>query len=99
MALLARYRHNSVEVKNYTIKYADWLEEGENLASVAFTLLPVTTPPLAIVGNVDPIENEVLMTVGDGGVDGETYDITVTVTTDQSQVKRDCIEVSISDEC
>jgi hypothetical protein len=99
MSILNKYILKSTERKNYTIKYEKWLETGESLSGATTVVSPVTAPPLQVTSIFSPTTNEVTVTVGTGGVDGELYEVEVSITTDQNQIKIDCLQFDIKDDC
>lgn len=89
---IAKYTKQPVERKRYQIDYTDWLDTGENVATVNFSVSPVTSPTLDIesVANLPSLKG--VQYYADGGKDGVTYKVTATLTTDaspQPQVRED----------
>lgn len=84
------------ERKRYQIDYTDWLDVGESVQGVVFTI-PVNTAsrPLVVDGvAVLPTTLGVQFYIS-GGLDNSTYEIIATLTTTQTQVRVDGIIVSI----
>ena len=95
MGAIAKYVLSASERKRYQIDYSDWLDVGEGVSSVAFTVDKATTPPLVI-------DDDMLLPSGDGvqyyisgGVDNVTYEVTVVMNTNQGQVREDAVIVTI----
>lgn len=81
MGVLAKYVKAASERKRYQIKYDNWLDTGEAVQSVVFSVNKTTVPPLVVDGvMVTPDELGVQYYVG-GGVDGTDYVVTATMTT------------------
>lgn len=93
---LAKYVQSTSEVKRYQLDYTDWLDAGEQVAGTVFLPLPVTVPPL-VVTNVMVLPSGLgVQYYISGGVDGTTYNISVTTTTTIGpQVKEDDVVVVI----
>jgi hypothetical protein len=95
---LAKYTKDPNERKRYTIDYSPWLDVGELLSSVTSGVTPVTTSPLvidtiAVNGNGFNVSFFV-----SGGLHGQDYKLTITATTDASQIKEDNILFVVRDE-
>ena len=70
-------------------KYDSWLEAGELITEVAVAILPATTPPFVIDSIVIGPDGDRFAYYAHGGVDGEDYEATFTVTTSVEQVRED----------
>lgn len=70
-------------------KYDAWLEPGELITEVAVSISPVTTPPFVIDNIVIGPDADRFAYYAHGGVDGEDYVATFTVTTSVAQVRED----------
>lgn len=101
MTKLAKYVKSPDEVKRYSIEYSDWLDTGENLASVAFEITPTTSPALAVqssqivTGDTGSLSQMRFFVAG--GVAGTIYTITVTAETSGTQTKQDTVLFVIRD--
>lgn len=82
--------------KRYTIDYSPWLD-GEHLTAKTFAVDNVTTTPLNITGDIIDGTGTLLSFYVDGGDDGETYVVDVTITTDGGQIKEDAIVFSVNE--
>lgn len=94
---IAKYVKASSDRKRYQIDYSDWLDTGETVVSVVFTIEDNADAPALVVD-----DNMVLPTgLGvqyyvSGGVDGRTYRILADLTTSIGpQEKLDEILVTI----
>ena len=81
MGVLARYVKAAVEHKRYQIKYDNWLDTGEQVASVTFAVNKVTVPPLVVDGIQNTADGLGVQYFVGGGLDGEDYIITATLIT------------------
>lgn len=79
------------ERKLYTIEYSEWLDAGETIISMEFTVEEVTVPPLVISDEDIDVEGTLIAFYASGGVDGESYKVIVKVTTSNDQIKEDHI--------
>lgn len=76
------------DVKRYTIDYSDWLDTGETISTVVFT------PDSGMTITGDAVAGDGLSVVffANGGDEGSTYNVDVTVTTSVGQTKDDHVE-------
>lgn len=70
-------------------KYDAWLEPGEVIEQVAVSILPVTVPPFVVDTIVIGPDGDRFAYYAHGGVDGEDYVATFTITTSVEQVRED----------
>lgn len=93
---IAKYVKAATDRKRYQIDYTEWLDTGEQVSSVAFTVPINTTPPLVVDDiMVLPTGLGVQYYVS-GGVDGNTYRVLADLTTNQGpQLKLDEIFVTV----
>lgn len=70
-------------------KYDQWLEEGERITDVTVSVSPTTTPPFVINNIVIGPDNDRFAYYASGGVDGEDYTATFTITTSAGQTRED----------
>ena len=87
---LKKYVKATNERKRYSIDYSDWLDVGELLTGVVFTIPTnnVTTPLVIDDIAITPDGLGVQYYVS-GGVDGEQYEVVATATTSGMQIKID----------
>lgn len=86
---LTRYVKAEGERKRYRIDYSEWLDTGETLSDVVFTVPTNTTPPLVVDDvMIEPDTTGVQYYVS-GGVDDSNYEVVVTATTSGDQIKID----------
>lgn len=87
---LKKYVKATNERKRYSIDYSDWLDVGELLTDVAFTIPTnnITTPLVVDDIAITPDGLGVQYYVS-GGVDGEQYEVLATATTSGAQIKAD----------
>ncbi len=86
---LARYPKAPGETKRYSIDYDDWLDTGETILDVEFTVSPVTVPPLVVGSVMLEASIRAMQFLVSGGVDGRTYEVLVEITTSGAQIKED----------
>ena len=48
MTAVAKYKKTPAEVKRYIINYTDWLDTGETITGMVFSVANATTPPLVV---------------------------------------------------
>lgn len=87
---LVKYVKATNERKRYSIDYSDWLDIGELLTDVIFTIPTnnVTTPLVINDIAITPDGLGVQYYVS-GGADGEQYEVLATATTSGAQIKVD----------
>ncbi len=95
MQKLGKYAKTPNDNKRYVIEYDDWLDSGETISSYDFTISPTTATPLT-VGSVSIVgsSKQLEIFIG-GGEDGEDYTVVVQITTSDTQVSEDLINVSV----
>lgn len=95
MGVIAKYMKAAAERKRYSIDYSNWLDTGEAVGSVVFTVNVATTPPLVIDGVQVTANATGVQYYVSGGVDNQAYIVTATLQTTlqsvNSQVKIDDI--------
>lgn len=94
---IGRFFHQPWEVKRYRVDYSKNLVSSEVLQTVEYVVDTTTSPPLAVSNSaVAPDGLSVTFFVG-GGVDGQTYKVSVRVTTNAGQKFEDEIEFVIEE--
>lgn len=83
---LARFAKQPAERKRYTIDYSDWLDTGETISLVAFTVSPTG---LEIDAYSIAVSGTSVAFFANYGVNGTAYTVTVTITTSGGQIKED----------
>ena len=78
-------------------KYGDWLEEGERITDVTAAVEPTTVPPLVISDIVLGPDSDRFAYYAGGGVDGEDYTVTFTITTSVNQTREDEILIGVKE--
>ena len=98
--MLAQFLKAPGERKKYTVDYSQWLSDGEQIASVVFgvtrqdgvsNLMPTA---LVVDGSSIAGLTYVLFYVS-GGVANVDYEVLVTMTTTQGQIKQDMIVYNV----
>lgn len=92
----SKYIQADGEKKRYNIDYSDWLDSGETVSSVAYSVSPTTSPPLVVSSSsIDPNNTGVTFYVS-GGVNTNTYKVIVTMTSNGGQIKEDAVTFAIN---
>ena len=86
---LTRYVKAEGERKRYRIDYSEWLDTGETLSDVVFTIPVNTTPPLVVDDIAITPDGLGVQYYVSGGADGEQYEVLATATTSGAQIKVD----------
>jgi hypothetical protein len=97
MSRIGKYVQAEAERKRYQIDYTNWLDTGEAVQGVVFTVMGTpTVPPLVVDGiMVLPTSLGVQYYIS-GGLDGVTYEVEATLTTTTGpQMRVDAITVVI----
>jgi hypothetical protein len=86
---LGNYIKFPAERKRYAIDYTDWLDTGETLTAVTYTVSPGTD----LVVDASSISSSGLVAVFfvSGGTAGTVYTIDVRATTSGGQIKEDTV--------
>lgn len=96
MSVLARYVKASSERKRYQIRYDNWLDTGEAVVSVVFSVDRITVPPLVVDSVQNTGDNLGVQYYVSGGLDGSDYIVSATMTTNIGpQTKLDDVFFSI----
>ena len=87
---LGQFVKSPVERKRYALDYTDWLDTGETVSSVSFTVSPSTgTSPLVVdSSSISTSGTEVRFFVASGD-DGGNYTVTAVIQTSGGQIKED----------
>ena len=94
---IAKYVKAATDRKRYQIDYTDWLDTGEGVSSVDFTIEDNAATPVLVVDDVQVLPSALgVQYYVSGGVDGVTYRILANLTTTTGpQTKLDEIFVTI----
>ena len=88
---LAKFRQAPDEVKRYAIDYSQWLQSGETITGVTFSVDNTTTPVFGTQTSSISNNGTGVVFFAAGGVDGQLYNLTVKITTSLGQTKDDAI--------
>lgn len=94
---LAKFLKSPAERKRYSIDYSEWLDTGELVQSIVFTVAATSgtppTPALPLVIDAYTISSPATSIVffANYGDEGVTYTVDVVMTTSGGQVKEDQI--------
>lgn len=79
---IAKYVKASSDRKRYQIDYTDWLDTGEGVTSVTFTIDSNTASPVLVIDAVAVLPTALgVQYYVAGGVDGVTYRVLAHLTT------------------
>jgi len=92
---LGKYTKSPDERKRYSIDYDDWLDTGEQLATVTFEVTPVDLDPVAIDGIAIETSGKSVVFYASAGLDGKSYKAIATMTTNGGQVKEDTVQYTV----
>lgn len=93
---LAKYVKAEIDRKRYQIDYSDWLDTGETINNVVFSVTHNTsTSPLVIDDIAVLPSGQSVQYYISGGEDGLTYEINPTMTSDLGQVREDELLMTI----
>lgn len=94
---LANFIKSPLERKRYTIDYTDWLDTGETVASIVFTVTPTTTATLEVDAYSIAVDGKTVVFFANFGDLGEVYTVEAVMTTSGGQIKEDEILFTIRD--
>ena len=93
---LGSFTKTPAERKRYSIDYSEWLDTGETLSTVTFTVTPSTgTVPFV----VDAVSSNNVMVVFfvNGGDSSKQYTVDVKASTSGGQLKEDTVLFTVRD--
>ena len=89
MSTLVKYVQAASEKKRYQINYVNWLDTGEFVVGVAFTVSPVDPVNPVVVDGIQVLPTGLgVQYYLSGGNDGKSYDINALLTTSIGPQKR-----------
>lgn len=88
---LGKFSKAPAERKRYSADYSDWLDTGETVSNVTFSVTPTTASPLAVDGSAIAGDGLTVSFFVSGGIDETDYTIIVTATTSSGQIKEDTL--------
>ncbi len=99
MARIGKYVKAQADVKRYQIDYTDWLDTGETVSSVTFNIVSNTLTLPLVVNNIQVLPTGLgVQYYISGGLDGTTYEIDATLTTNTGpQVRVDAVIITIKE--
>jgi hypothetical protein len=92
--LLGKFTKEPADRKRYALDYVDWLEQPEVITNVDVVVPQGGTSFFVDSIVTDETQKQVFLYVS-GGIDGEIYDVIVTIDTTASQTKQDYIQFDI----
>lgn len=93
--LLGKIEKQPIDRQNYFVKYCDYLQQGEFIVN-AIAELDVTGSLIASGPLIMP-DKETIQFVLEGGIDGSTYKLDITITTNLDNVKQDEIKIRVKE--
>lgn len=92
MAMLEKFIKQPADNLDYDIEYADWIDDGDSLASAVVVVSPtgLTVQSPVLVGTKFKLWVS-------GGTAGVSYKVTVTSTTTLGRIKQDEILIRVKD--
>lgn len=99
MSRIGRYFKAAVDRKRYQIDYTDWLDAAEQVFGVVFAVSPVSLGTPLVIDDVQVLPTGLgVQYYVSGGIDGVTYEVTATLTTNQGpQIRRDIIVFEVKE--
>jgi hypothetical protein len=95
---LARYKQAPIENRRHVVDYSQWLDTAETIVGTpTHSVDNVTSPPLTVGTPTLSSDAKSVIFFVSGGVDGEEYQVDLTVTTSGTQVREDTIIFTIDD--
>lgn len=94
---LGSFVKTPIERKRYAIDYSEWLDTGETLSTVVYTIPVATTPPLVVDATSIGSANTVAVFFINGGLNGRQYTVEVVATTSGGQIKEDTVLFTVRD--
>lgn len=99
MGVLAKYVKQPGERKRYQITYVNWLDTGEAVFGVVFSIDKVTVPPLVVDDVMNTPDGKGVQYYVSGGLNNTQYVVTAVLETNNGpQVKEDEIYFSIREQ-
>lgn len=94
---LGTFRQTPQEKKRFSISYSEWLDSGEEVASITYAISPTTVVPLLIEGSALDVDGLGVTFYVSGGEDATEYQINTLMQTDAGQRKEDYIKIVLED--
>lgn len=95
MTILAKFQKQPADVQDFDINYTEWLAALMDSAPGPEGQSVLAEPGITILASV--LSDGVVKVWTSGGVDGATYKITATVTTDGGRIKQAEIKVKVKE--
>lgn len=91
---IAQFRKGPADRKKYTVEYNDWLDLDE-LITIVLVTGTVEADAFIVDGYVISSDKKDIIFYVSGGLSGFSYDVTVKITTSQSQIKQDWVTFKV----
>lgn len=96
-SVVKTFRKAAVERRRLYLDYSCWLEETENLVDLQVVVSPLTSAaPVAVSSAFTDAEQKKLVIYASGGVPNTDYVMSMTVRTDEGQIKKDDIGLRVT---
>lgn len=93
MLMKWKFTQTTGERKRYTLDYSDWLDTGELVSTVTYAVTPVTASPVVVNGTSTTDSGGIFYM--SGGLVDRRYEILITMTSSQGQIKQDEVTLHI----
>jgi hypothetical protein len=81
---------------DYTVDFARWLPASDTISTAVSAITTIAGGNTAVIDTTDHDTTSARVWIA-SGVDGDEYEVDVTVTTTQGRIKRDCFRLRIKD--
>jgi hypothetical protein len=94
---IGRVRKGTTDRLDYDVLYGDWLTEADTIFEAEAVIEENTDDSPLVIDSVAVFNDQNKVKVWlSGGLEGETYNIALTVTTDQGRIKTVCFQVRMT---
>lgn len=95
MSITSTFTQTPIEKKRRAISYSNWLDDGEVVSDHAVLVSPLTDPPLVVSDGFAADADTTIVYYTSGGVSGVPYTLKMIMTTSESQIKEDDIQILV----
>ena len=99
MSILKTYTQQPADHLDYDFDYSSWLSQGDEIISAVFAIesLGGGTPTTPMVIDSEVIQPTFTKVWLSGGLAGDVYKVTCTITTSRGRIKQNEIKIRIKD--
>lgn len=90
MPRIGKFRKAEADRKRYVVDYEDWMNEDELVTTVAASG-DVPADNFYVDGYIVDTDGKEVIFYVSGGVEGSSYDVTITINTTLQQIKEDFV--------